>query len=272
MNANTRLAWLLSLPPRRRLAQLKRLNDSEKRELRHHWRLWAQIGQAPPPGKWRIWLIMAGRGYGKTRAGAEWIREIAQRDPEARIALVAASLGEARSVMVEGESGLLAIAPRGRRPKFEPSLRRLTWPGGAQATLYSAGEPESLRGPQHSHALRAGAEGVLRQRSDGPGRSAAARCNRGRDCGAAHIPRRRPNMDCRGIAHRIVRRSRPVFGGLDRGWLALRRSPERSEGIRQGKCSISPLSRRLAAPDCAFRSGWGADHRYRGSRRHHDVA
>ena len=152
MNANARLAWLLSLPPRRRLTQLKRLNDSEKRELRHHWQLWAQVGQVPPPGDWRVWLVMAGRGFGKTRAGAEWVREIAQHDPEARIALVAASLGEARSVMVEGESGLLAIAPRGRRPRFEPSLRRLTWGNGAQAILYSAGEPEALRGPQHSHA------------------------------------------------------------------------------------------------------------------------
>lgn len=73
-------------------------------------------------------------------------------DPQARIALVGASLGEARAVMVEGESGLIAIAPRGQRPKFEPSKRQLTWPNGAMATLYSAAEPESLRGPQHSHA------------------------------------------------------------------------------------------------------------------------
>ena len=77
---------------------------------------------------------------------------MAEANPAARIALIAASLPEARSVMVEGASGLLAIAPRGKRPKFEPSRRRLTWPSGAQAMLYSAGEPESLRGPQHSHA------------------------------------------------------------------------------------------------------------------------
>jgi phage terminase large subunit-like protein len=95
---------------------------------------------------------MGGRGFGKTRAGAEWVREIAEADPTARIALVAASLGEARRVMVEGDSGLLAIAPPKKRPAFEPSKRMLTWPGGARATLYSAGEPESLRGPQHSHA------------------------------------------------------------------------------------------------------------------------
>lgn len=95
---------------------------------------------------------MAGRGFGKTRAGAEWTRAIADAEPNARIALVAASLGEARAVMVEGESGLLAVCPPRRRPVFEPSLRRLSWPNGAQAILYSAGEPESLRGPQHSHA------------------------------------------------------------------------------------------------------------------------
>jgi phage terminase large subunit-like protein len=95
---------------------------------------------------------MAGRGFGKTRAGAEWVRMIAESDPTARIALVAATLGEARSVMVEGESGIMAHCPPDRRPVFEPSLQRLTWPAGAQATLYSAQEPESLRGPQHSHA------------------------------------------------------------------------------------------------------------------------
>ena len=72
---------------------------------------------------------------------------------EARtIALVGASLGEARAVMVEGDSGLLAVCPAGQIPAFEPSLRRLVWENGAQATLYSAGEPDSLRGPQHSHA------------------------------------------------------------------------------------------------------------------------
>jgi phage terminase large subunit-like protein len=97
-------------------------------------------------------MILAGRGFGKTRAGAEWVRAIAENDPAARIALIAASLGEARSVMVEGDSGLLAVAGPGWRPQFEPTRRMLTWPNGAQATLFSAGEPESLRGPQHSHA------------------------------------------------------------------------------------------------------------------------
>lgn len=144
---------LLALETPQRLKALRLLSDEEKREIRHHWPAWARDAQLPPAqADWRLWLILAGRGFGKTRAGAEWIRRVAETTPEARIALVAASLGEGRAVMVEGESGLLAVASPGRVPLFEPSLKRLTWPNGAQATLYSAGEPESLRGPQHSHA------------------------------------------------------------------------------------------------------------------------
>jgi len=144
--------YLTSLAPADRRKTLARLSDRQRRSLRTHWQFWAHSGQLAPQGDWHGWLIMAGRGFGKTRAGAEWVRATAERDPTARIALVAASLGEARSVMVEGESGLLAISPWGQRPRFEPSRRLLTWPSGAQATLYSASEPESLRGPQHSHA------------------------------------------------------------------------------------------------------------------------
>lgn len=157
-------AFLLGLKPRERLRLLKKMDERQQRSLQHHWRLWAHEGQVAPDGEWLGWLILAGRGFGKTRAGAEWVREVAEGDPAARIALVAASLGEARSVMVEGESGLLAIAPRGKRPRFLPSKRLLCWPNGAQAMLYSAAEPESLRGPQHSHARRAGPKGAVRQR------------------------------------------------------------------------------------------------------------
>ena len=117
-----------------------------------HFHLTAHDGQLPPEGQWLVWLVMGGRGFGKTRAGAEWVRHITSNDPLARIALVATSLGEARSVMVEGESGLIACSPDDAKPVFEPSLHRLRWPNGAQAFLYSATEPESLRGPQHSHA------------------------------------------------------------------------------------------------------------------------
>ena len=120
--------------------------------LLHNWPLWARQDQLAPRGGWLVWLICAGRGYGKTRTGAEWVRWIATNEPEARIALVGASLPEVRAVMVEGESGLLSISPPNMRPEFEPTRRRLQWENGAQAMIYSAGEPESLRGPQHSHA------------------------------------------------------------------------------------------------------------------------
>ncbi|MEN9717791.1 MAG: hypothetical protein RIQ99_669 [Pseudomonadota bacterium] len=156
---------LLDTPEPERLRALNDLSEEQAREFAHHWRLWARREQLPPPGEWGTWLIMAGRGFGKTRAGAEWVRETAAADPAARIALVAASLGEARAVMVEGVSGLLEVCPPRTRPLFEPSLRRLTWPNGAQATLYSALDPDSLRGPQHSHACRAIAEGRVRERS-----------------------------------------------------------------------------------------------------------
>lgn len=113
------------------------------------WPYWADKRQLPPPGDWRIWLMMAGRGFGKTRAGAEWIRSLAESDGSLRIALVGATRDEARAVMVEGESGLLNIGPRATRPRFEPSRGRLVWRSGAEARLYSGENPEGLRGPQH---------------------------------------------------------------------------------------------------------------------------
>ena len=116
------------------------------------WHHWARDEQLAPAGNWITWLIMAGRGFGKTRAGAEWVREIAEADSSARLALVGANFAETRMVMVEGESGLLSIAPPKNRPLWEPSLKRLRWPNGAEAYLYSAAEPEGLRGPQHSHS------------------------------------------------------------------------------------------------------------------------
>jgi phage terminase large subunit-like protein len=135
-----------------RLKAFEGLDEVDREKVRRHWPFWAMPGQTPPAGDWRTWLLMAGRGFGKTRCGAEWVRGIAETDGAARIALVAATLGDARAVMVEGVSGLLAIAPPKRRPLWEPSLHRLRWPGGAVARLFAASEPEGLRGPQHSHA------------------------------------------------------------------------------------------------------------------------
>jgi len=142
-----------SVGTRRRLTLDKELQPHELKALGSwHWECWARDEQMPPDGEWRVWLICAGRGFGKTRAGAEWVRDVARHDPAARIALVGASHAEVRSVMVEGESGVLAASPGALTPEYEPSLRRLQWPNGAQAFLYSVAEPESLRGPQHTHA------------------------------------------------------------------------------------------------------------------------
>jgi len=106
----------------------------------------------PPPGDWRVWLLLAGRGFGKTRTGAELVRTRVASRAARRIALVTPTAADARDVMVEGESGLLAISARRDRPTYEPSKRRLTWPNGAVAMTYSADEPDRLRGPQHDFA------------------------------------------------------------------------------------------------------------------------
>ncbi len=143
------LRALLALTHAEREKELRKFTPEERSEIRFHWKLWARESQLPPPGDWQTWLLCAGRGFGKTRAGAEWVRRYAQHNYDARIALVGANLAEARAVMVEGESGILAICPPENMPVYEPSLRRLSWGNGAQAFLYSAAEPESLRGPQH---------------------------------------------------------------------------------------------------------------------------
>ncbi len=108
--------------------------------------------QLAPEGNWRVWLILAGRGFGKTRSGAEWVREQVERQRCGRIALVAETAADARNVMVEGESGILAISRPDCRPVYEPSKRRLQWPNGAVATTYAGDEPDQLRGPQHDAA------------------------------------------------------------------------------------------------------------------------
>jgi phage terminase large subunit-like protein len=111
-----------------------------------------------PERDWSIWLLLAGRGFGKTRIGAEWVRAGAAGTTPLgagryrRVALVAETAADGRQVMVEGESGLLAVHPAAERPRYEPSKRLLTWPNGAIATLYNATEPDQLRGPQHDAA------------------------------------------------------------------------------------------------------------------------
>ena len=115
------------------------------------WSLQGRPEQQAPSGEWHTWLYMAGRGSGKTRAGSEWVHQQVQNGAK-RIALVAPTAADCRDVVTEGESGILATAKPTSRPVYEPSKRRLTWPNKAIATLYSAEEPERLRGPQHDAA------------------------------------------------------------------------------------------------------------------------
>jgi phage terminase large subunit-like protein len=143
---------LASLPPEQVAAFLKRTSERELEAIEHDWGWWGRPNQHAPKGEWRTWLLLAGRGFGKTRSGAECIRDQVIHHRRRRIALVAPTAADARDVMVEGESGLLAIGPPQQRPQYEPTKRRLTWPNGAIATTYSADEPERLRGPQHDAA------------------------------------------------------------------------------------------------------------------------
>jgi phage terminase large subunit-like protein len=126
------------------------------RDLLREWRYWARWDQLPPEGaKWRRWLLLGGRGSGKTRAGAEWVRAIALGKwgtSAKRIALLAPTFDEARLVMIEGQSGLLSVHGTNEQPLFEPSKRTLSWPNGAVAHVFSAEEPEGLRGPQFDAA------------------------------------------------------------------------------------------------------------------------
>ena len=119
---------------------------------------WALPHQLPPDGDWKAWVIMGGRGAGKTRAGSEWVRRMVEGPSAAapgrcrRVALIGETFDQAREVMVMGESGILACSPPDRRPVWEAGRRRLVWANGATATVYSAHEPEALRGPQFDAA------------------------------------------------------------------------------------------------------------------------
>jgi phage terminase large subunit-like protein len=131
---------------------IKGLTQQEARTLLYDWDFWARPAQKSPPGEWHCWLILAGRGWGKNRTGAEWIIASAKSGLYSNMALIAETAADARDVMVEGESGILSISPPWFRPDYEPSKRRLTWPNGVQAHTYSGDDPDQLRGPQHDRA------------------------------------------------------------------------------------------------------------------------
>jgi len=130
------------------------LTDPEKAILSYRWDVWARDKQCTPPGDWVTWLLISGRGFGKTRTGAEWVREKIESNPDTklRIALVGETAADVRDVMIEGESGILSVCPPWNRPLYEPSKRKLTWRNGSIATAYSAETPDQVRGPQHHYA------------------------------------------------------------------------------------------------------------------------
>lgn len=136
------------LPEPQRQRLLSRLQPLEKALLGYEWDKWiARPNQLPPDGDWRFWLVMAGRGYGKTRVGSEETRRAAKnvRFPN----IIGATADDARDIMIEGESGILAVCPAWERPEYLPSKRRLDWPSGAKTLIFTADEPERLRGKQH---------------------------------------------------------------------------------------------------------------------------
>jgi phage terminase large subunit-like protein len=166
------------------LAQLiAAMSDEEKAQvlagldpeaLQWDWSFWGRPEQQRPEGNdWNIWMYLAGRGAGKTRTAAEWVREEAKHttNGQRRFALVARTAADVRDVIVEGESGIINVTPPSERPLYEPSKRRLTWPNGNTATCFTADEPDSLRGPQFTHAW--GDEvAAWRQTPDGAGLTA----------------------------------------------------------------------------------------------------
>ena len=152
-------ASIASLSASERTAFLDSLSDNTVASLAYLFDFWAHPQhQKPPLGDWTTWVILGGRGAGKTRAGAEWVRtQVEGATPlapgrAARFALIGETLDQAQWVMVEGESGILACSAPDRRPEWQASRRRLVWPNGAEARVFSAADPESLRGPQFDGA------------------------------------------------------------------------------------------------------------------------
>jgi len=129
------------------------LSQEQLALLRHDWLLWAHAAQMPPEGDWTTWLLIGGRGSGKTRAGAEWVRSLATgANPVSPIALVGETMAQARAVMVEGESGIMRVHPDDERPRFDVGRAQLFWDNGATAYILPANDPERFRGPQFAAA------------------------------------------------------------------------------------------------------------------------
>lgn len=158
MNAHSPAEQLAGMRRADRDIFLMGLTRQEMNAMAYDWRFWARETQIAPPGEWSVWLVLAGRGFGKTRLGAEWLRsQVCGGSPLAaghcqRVALIAETAADARDVMVQGPSGILATHPPDFRPRYVKSARALEWPNGAVGLLFSAEEPDQLRGPEHDLA------------------------------------------------------------------------------------------------------------------------
>jgi len=143
---------LLRFEREERLFALRRLTRPQLRGLIEAWPIWAHDGQMPPEGEWRVWLMLAGRGFGKTRAGAEWVSALAREYPGAAIALVGATPAEVERVMIRGPSGLFKVARAAEDLLFYASRGLVEFASGATAHVYSGANPDGLRGPEHDFA------------------------------------------------------------------------------------------------------------------------
>jgi len=133
--------------------RVENLTPGEAEAFKCYWEIWKDDMQTPPPGDWTTWLMLGGRGAGKTRAGAEWVRGLVGGErPVSPIALVGETMAEARAIMVEGVSGILSVHPHASRPRFDAGRSILVWPNGAEAWLMPANDPERFRGPQFAAA------------------------------------------------------------------------------------------------------------------------
>lgn len=151
-------SWIASEPPEVQARFLDELGEGALFALPFIFEFWALPHQLPPEGDWKTWVVMGGRGAGKTRAGAEWVRAEVEGaiplDPgrSRRVALVGETIEQVVNVMIEGESGILASTPPDRKPVWQATRKRLVWPNGAEAAVFSAHDPERLRGPQFDAA------------------------------------------------------------------------------------------------------------------------
>ena len=151
-------AWIASAAADVQKRFLDELDEGELRALPFLFEFWAMEHQLPPEGDWKSWVILGGRGAGKSRAGSEWVRaQVEGAGPLTpgrcrRLALVGETFDQVRDVMIFGESGIMACSPPDRRPEWQATRRRLVWPNGAEAQAFSASEPEALRGPQFDGA------------------------------------------------------------------------------------------------------------------------